>query len=128
MDSQRLEARDAEETTSVSDAARHLSLSPRTIHRIAEELHAVRMDGHWRLRVSDLEEWIVRSRSVEQMPAEPVSYPGCEMSPHPYLDIQNVFLDAPQTMPNNSWLSEDRHRPPAPGGADVGDLFHLSVR
>ncbi len=96
MDSQRLEARDAEETMSVSDAARHLSLSPRTIHRIAEELRAVRVDGHWRLRVSDLEEWIVRCRSVEQMP-EPVSYPGCEISLHPYLDIQNVFLDAPQT-------------------------------
>jgi mannitol/fructose-specific phosphotransferase system IIA component (Ntr-type) len=96
MDSQRLEACDAEETMSVSDAARHLSLSPRTIRRIAEELHAVRVDGHWRLRVCDLEEWIVRSRSVGQMPAEPVIYPGCEMSLHPYLDIQNVFLDAPQ--------------------------------
>jgi mannitol/fructose-specific phosphotransferase system IIA component (Ntr-type) len=97
MESQELEVRDAEETMSVSDAVRFLSLSPTTIHRIAKELHAVRVDGHWRLRVSDLDEWIVRCRSVEQMPAEPVSYPGCEMSLHPYLDVQNVFLDAPQT-------------------------------
>jgi mannitol/fructose-specific phosphotransferase system IIA component (Ntr-type) len=89
--------RDAEETMSVSDAVRYLSLSPKTIHRIADELHAVRVDGHWRLRVSDLEEWIARRRSVEQMPAEPVSYPGCEVSLHPYLDVQNVLLDAPQT-------------------------------
>lgn len=97
MDSQRLEGCDAEETMSVSDTARDLSLSPTTIHRIAGELQAVRVDGHWRLRVSDLEEWIVRCRSVEEMPAEPVNYPGCEVSLHPYLDIQNVFLDAPQT-------------------------------
>jgi mannitol/fructose-specific phosphotransferase system IIA component (Ntr-type) len=95
MDSHRLEGCDAEETMCVSDAARYLSLSPTTIHRIVAELHAVSVDGHWRLRVSDLEEWIVRCRSVE--PAEPVSYPGCEVSLHPYLDIQNVFLDALQT-------------------------------
>jgi len=90
-------ARDAEETMPVSDAVRYLSLSPTTIRRLTGELHAVRVDGRWRLRVSDLEEWIARRRSVEQMPAEPVSYPGCEMSLHPYLDVQNVFLDAPQT-------------------------------
>lgn len=89
--------REAEETMSVSDAMRYLSLSPTTIQRIAEELHVVRVDGRWRVRVSDLEEWIVRRRSVEQMPAEPVSYPGNEMSLHPYLDAANVFLDAPQT-------------------------------
>jgi hypothetical protein len=64
MESQELEVRDAEETMSVSDAVRFLSLSPTTIHRIAKELHAVRVDGHWRLRVSDLDEWIVRCRSV----------------------------------------------------------------
>jgi excisionase family DNA binding protein len=97
MASQEREVRDAEETMSVSDAVRYLSLSPTTVHRIAEELQAVRVDGHWRLRVSDLEEWIARRRSVEQMPAEPVRYPGSEMSLHPYLDVQNVFLDAPQT-------------------------------
>ena len=89
--------RDAGETMSVSDAMRYLSLSPTTIRRLAGELHAVRVDGRWRLRVSDLEEWIARRRSVEQIPAEPVSYPGCEVSLHPYLDVQNVFLDAPET-------------------------------
>ncbi len=87
---------DAEETMSVADAVRYLSLSPTTVRRLSGELHAVRVDGRWRLRVSDLEEWIARRRSVEQMPAEPVSYPGCEISLHPYLDVQNVFLDAPQ--------------------------------
>ena len=91
------ELRNAEETLSLSDAVRHLSLSPKTIQRIADELHVVRVDGRWRVRVSDLEEWIVRRRSVEQLPAEPVSYPGSEMSLRPYLDVQNVFLDAPQT-------------------------------
>ncbi len=91
------QARDAEETMPVSDAVRYLSLSPTTVRRLAGELHAVRVDGRWRLRVSDLEEWIARRRSVEQIPAEPVSYPGCEMSLHPYLDVKNVFLDAPQT-------------------------------
>jgi mannitol/fructose-specific phosphotransferase system IIA component (Ntr-type) len=97
MVSQRRDVRDAEETLSLSDAMRHLSLSPKTIQRIADELHVVRVDGRWRVRVSDLEEWIVRRRSVEQMPAEPVGYPGSEMSLHPYLEAQNVFLDAPQT-------------------------------
>lgn len=96
MGSQRREARDAEETMSVSDAVRYLALSPTTVRRLAGELHTVRVDGRWRLRVSELEEWIARRRSVEQIPAEPVSYPGCEISLHPYLDVQNVFLDAPQ--------------------------------
>ena len=96
MGSQERELCDADETMSVSDAMRHLSLSPTTIQRIAGELRVVRVEGRWRVRVSDLEEWIVRRRSVEEMPAEPVRYPGGEMSLHPYLDVQNVFLDAPQ--------------------------------
>ena len=96
MGSQGRAVRVVPETLSLSDAMRHLSLSPKTIQRIADEIDVVRVDGRWRVRVSDLEEWIVRHRSVEQMPAEPVGYPGCEMSLHPYLDVQNVFLDAPQ--------------------------------
>src|SRR5512143_1289015 len=96
MGSQERDLCDADETMSVSDAMRHLSLSPTTIQRIAGELRVVRVEGRWRVRVSDLEEWIVRRRSVEEMPAEPVRYPGGEMSLHPYLDVQNVFLDAPQ--------------------------------
>ena len=94
MSSREREVRDAEETMSVSDAMRHLFLSPTTIQRIAEEIRMVRIDGRWRMRVSDLEEWIARRRSIEQMPAEPVSYPGGETSLHPYLDARNVFLDA----------------------------------
>ena len=87
----------AEETISVSEAARHLSLSPSTIRRAAEELHAVRVDGRWHLRVCDLEEWIARGRPPGEMLAEPVGYPGSEPSLHPYLDVRNIILDAPQT-------------------------------
>jgi mannitol/fructose-specific phosphotransferase system IIA component (Ntr-type) len=87
----------AEETIPVSEAVRHLSLSPSTIRRATEELHAVRVDGRWHLRVRDLEEWITRGRPPELMLAEPVGYPGSETSLHPYLDVRNIILDAPQT-------------------------------
>jgi mannitol/fructose-specific phosphotransferase system IIA component (Ntr-type) len=87
----------AEETIPVSEAVRHLSLSPSTIRRATEELHAVRVDGRWHLRVRDLEQWITRGRPAEQMLAEPVGYPGSETSLHPYLDVRNIILDAPQT-------------------------------
>jgi mannitol/fructose-specific phosphotransferase system IIA component (Ntr-type) len=121
--SPRRTGRVVQETLSISDAMRHLSLSPRTIQRIADEIHVIRVDGRWGVRVSDLEEWIVRHRSVEQMPAEPVGYPGCEMSLHPYLDVQNVFLDAPQTEARQlirAALSRARIvLAPAPGGAET---------
>jgi mannitol/fructose-specific phosphotransferase system IIA component (Ntr-type) len=97
MGSQEREARETEETISVGNAMRYLSLSPSTIQQIARELDVVRIDGRWRVRVSDLEEWIARHWSVEQIPAEPASDPDSEMSLHPFLDVQNVFLDAPQT-------------------------------
>jgi excisionase family DNA binding protein len=112
---------------SVSDAVRYLSLSPTTVRRLAGELHAVRVDGRWRLRVSDLEEWIARRRSVEQMPAEPVNYPGCEVSLHPYLDVQNVFLDAPQTDAEQLIRAAFRRarivlaEGPGPAGAETSD-------
>lgn len=85
------------ENLSVSDAARYLSLSPTTIHRLVGDLPAMRVDGHWRLRVSDLEEWILRMRRLEELPAEPVDYPGREARLHPYLNVHNIFLDAPET-------------------------------
>ena len=74
MSSQERPVRDAGETMSVSDAMRYLSLSPTTIRRLAGELHAVRVDGRWRLRVSDLEEWIARrGRSSKFRPSRSVT-------------------------------------------------------
>jgi excisionase family DNA binding protein len=97
MGSPRVEHGGMPETISVSDAARHLSLSPTTIHRMVDELPAFRVSGRWRLRVSDLEEWILRRRRPEDLPAEPVNYPGGEVRLHPYLDLRNIFLDVPET-------------------------------
>lgn len=97
MGSQTLEQSSVPETMSVSDAARHLSLSPTIIRRIVGELHAIRVGGRWSLRVSDLEEWILRRRRPEELPAEPVDYPGREVRLRPYLDLRNIFLDAPET-------------------------------
>lgn len=86
-----------EETMSVSDAARYLSLSARTIYRMVEELPAIRQGGRWRFRVRDLDNWILKHRSgVEPLP-EPLNCAG-DARLYPYMDVRNIFLDAPQTV------------------------------
>jgi excisionase family DNA binding protein len=86
----------AEETMSVSDAARYLSLSSRAIYRMVGELPAIRVGGRWRFRVRDLDNWILKHRTgVEALP-EPLDSAG-DARLFPYMDLQNIFLDAPQT-------------------------------
>ncbi len=82
---------------SVSDAARYLSLSTRTVYRMVEELPAIRIDGRWRFRVRDLDHWILRRRSTGEPLPEPVDYAAGEALLHPYIDVRNIFVDAQET-------------------------------
>ncbi len=61
------------------------------------ELRAIRVDGRWRFRVRDLDQWILRQRRADELLEEPVTYPGAEVRLHPYLDVRNIFLDEPET-------------------------------
>jgi len=80
---------------SVSDAARYLSLSSRTIYRMVGEFPAIRLGGRWRFRVRDLDNWILKHRTgVEPLP-EPLDSAG-DARLYPYMDLQNIILDAPQ--------------------------------
>lgn len=86
-----------EELMSVSDAARYLSLSAKTVYRMVEELPAVRAGGRWRFRVRDLDNWILKHRSGAEPLPEPLDYAGGDARLYPYMDVRNIFLDAPQT-------------------------------
>jgi len=80
----------------VSDVARYLSLSEKTIYRMVHELPAVRVGGRWRFRGRDLDAWLLRRRSENEPLPEPVSGPGVEMRLYPYIDPRNIFLDVAQ--------------------------------
>ncbi len=86
-----------EEMMSVSDAARYLSLSPRTIQRMVGELPAVRVEGRWRFRVRDLDNWILKHRSGVELLPEAVSHVGEDARLYPYMDVRNIFPDARET-------------------------------
>ena len=86
-----------EEMMSVSDAARYLSLSARTVYRMVGELPAIRVSGRWRFRVRDLDNWILKQQSsVESLP-EPLEG-AKDARLYPYMDVRNIFLDAPETV------------------------------
>ncbi len=81
----------------VSDVARYLSLSEKTIYRMVHELPAVRVGGRWRFRGRDLDAWLLRRRTENESLPEPVSGAGQEMRLSPYLETRNIFLDVPET-------------------------------
>jgi excisionase family DNA binding protein len=81
----------------VSDVARYLSLSEKTIYRMVHELPAVRVGGRWRFRVSDLDGWLLRRRAESEPLPEPVSGSGVEIRLLPYIRASNIFLDVAQT-------------------------------
>jgi len=80
----------------VSDVARYLSLSEKTIYRMVHELPAMRVGGRWRFRGRDLDAWLLRRRAENEALPEPVST-GVEMRLFPYLEKANIFLDVPET-------------------------------
>jgi excisionase family DNA binding protein len=80
----------------VSDVARYLSLSEKTIYRMVHELPAMRVGGRWRFRGRDLDAWLLRRRAENETLPEPVS-DRLEMRLFPYLKKANIFLDVPET-------------------------------
>jgi len=81
----------------VSDVARYLSLSEKTIYRMVHELPAMRVGGRWRFRGRDLDAWLLRRRAENESLPEPVSGGGPEMRLFPYLEKANILLDVPET-------------------------------
>jgi nitrogen PTS system EIIA component len=80
----------------VSDVARYLSLSEKTIYRMVRELPAVRVGGRWRFRLRDLDSWLLRRRNEAEPLPEPITGAGGEMRLAPYIRTENILLDVPQ--------------------------------
>jgi len=80
----------------VSDVARYLSLSEKTIYRMVHELPAVRVGGRWRFRLRDLDVWLLRRRQEPETLAEPDPKAGLEMRLFPYIETNNIFLEVPE--------------------------------
>src|SRR5215471_4738580 len=81
----------------VSDVARYLSLSEKTVYRMVHELPAMRVGGRWRFRGRDLDAWLLRRREENEALPEPVSGGGPDMRLFPFLDKANIFLDVAET-------------------------------
>lgn len=114
----RTETRPPEETISVSDATRYLSLSTRTIHRLVEQLPAIRVAGRWRFRLRDLDDWILGRRSDPTLLPEPVASAN-DSCLYPYIAGDDIYMDAPQrTSRDLIRAAIYRARLPLAGGSD----------
>lgn len=97
MDRQKVKKDPSIGMMTVSDVARYLSLSEKTIYRMVNELPALRVGGRWRFRIRDLDAWLLRRRSEGEPLPEPAMGPGLEMRLFPYIDPRNIFLDVAET-------------------------------
>ncbi len=88
---------DPPEMLTVAEVSRCLSLSAASVYRLAGELRAIRLGGRWRFRTSDVERWLLKRRSADELPIEPLEDLGSHFRLVPHLEEPNVFLDVSES-------------------------------
>ena len=88
---------EADRTMTVSEVSAYLSLSTSSVYRLTNELRAVRVNGRWAFRASDLEQWLLKQRTGDEPQIEPVEELGSRVRLFSHMDVRNIFLDVPDS-------------------------------
>ena len=86
-------APDPKAMMTVAEVSSYLSLSAGTVYKLVGDLRAVRIGGRWCFRTADVEQWLLKRRSADEPPIEPVQELGSYVRLIPHLDEANIFLD-----------------------------------
>jgi excisionase family DNA binding protein len=88
---------ETDRTMTVAEVSACLSLSASSVYRLATELRALRVGGRWAFRASDVERWLLKRRTGDERPIEPVEELGSQVRLFSHMDAKNVFLDVPDS-------------------------------
>lgn len=86
---------DTESMMTVAEVSDYLSLSASSVYRLVGDLRAIRVDGRWRFRTSDVEQWLLKLRTADEPQIEPVQQLGSHIRLISHVNEANVFLDVP---------------------------------
>lgn len=84
-------------TMTVAEISEYLSLSTSSVYRLANELKALRVGGRWAFRASDVEQWLLKRRTGDEPPLQPVEEVGSLVRLFSHMDENNIFLDVPDS-------------------------------
>jgi excisionase family DNA binding protein len=84
---------EAERTMTVAEVSAYLSLSASSVYRLANDLRALRVDGRWAFRASDVEQWLLKRRTGDEPQIQPVEELGSQVRLISHIDEKNIFLD-----------------------------------
>lgn len=96
-DRKKKDPRQTDPMMTVAEVANYLSLSASSVYRLARELKAFRVSGRWAFRVRDVEQWLLKRRTENETPIEPVEELGFEVRLFSHIDERNIFLDVPDS-------------------------------
>jgi excisionase family DNA binding protein len=91
------DARQADPMMTVAEVSNYLSLSATSVYRLAHDLRALRVNGRWAFRVSDVEQWLLKHRTADETQVQPVEELGSEVRLFSHIDERNIFLDVPDS-------------------------------
>jgi nitrogen PTS system EIIA component len=77
----------------VAEVSAYLSLSASSVYRLANDLRALRVDGRWAFRASDVEQWLLKRRTGDEPQIQPVEELGSQVRLISHIDEKNIFLD-----------------------------------
>ncbi len=86
---------ETDRTMTVAEVSAYLSLSASSVYRLANELRALRVGGRWAFRAGDVEQWLLKRRTGDESPLEPVEELGSKLRLFSHMDEKNIFLDVP---------------------------------
>jgi excisionase family DNA binding protein len=84
-------------TMTVAEVSAYLSLSTSSVYRLVKELRALRVDGRWAFRESDVDQWLLKRRTGDEPQLEPVEEVGSLVRLFSHMDEKNIFLDVPDS-------------------------------
>jgi nitrogen PTS system EIIA component len=77
----------------VAEVSAYLSLSASSVYRLANELRALRVGGRWVFRARDVEQWLLKRRTGDELQLEPVEEVGSLVRLFSHMDEKNIFLN-----------------------------------
>lgn len=81
----------------VAEVSDYLSLSMRSVYRLVADLRAIRVDGRWSFRASDVDQWLLKRPAANELQIEPVKELGSQIRLSSHMDEANVFLEVPDS-------------------------------
>ena len=84
---------ETDRTMTVAEVSAYLSLSASSVYRLAKDLRALRVAGRWAFRARDVEQWLLKRRTGDEGPIEPVEALGSKVRLFSHMDEKNIFLD-----------------------------------